>query len=175
MVFPSKTQWRNIVVNAIWAHERCAASTVTQDPSLCRFVTVYGVEPHVHPVWVAEQRTKGHRKHFRDLAKLNCVPFVNRIELCAYCNKIVGDQLDHFFHSCGKYTVTREYFWTIVVNSCSTVLGAYLHNFPDEAMSAVILGKRPAINITDREAFCLLEICAKCWQLLAYDKNLKFY
>jgi hypothetical protein len=53
--FPSKNEWRKIVTNAVWAHDRRVAHGVMQDPSLSRFVNVYGDLSHVHPVWLAEQ------------------------------------------------------------------------------------------------------------------------
>ena len=33
---------------------------------------------HIHPLWLAEHVTIGHRKHFEDMAKLNCAPYRSR-------------------------------------------------------------------------------------------------
>ena len=131
---------------------------------------------HFHPVWVAEHKTKGHRKHFRDLAKLSCVVTCTGVEtVCTYCDKLYSDQLDHFFHECDKYAATRELFWLLLVNICCVELSTYLYNLPQEELSGIILGRSPNIQVSQREILNVLEICAKCWQLLSYDKDLRLY
>ena len=130
----------------------------------------------MHPAWLAESYTKGHSKHFRDIAKLNCVPSGNIAhKQCIYCNIDFVDQLDHFFHQCTKYSATREVYWSTIINSCSTELSAYVYNLPDEDISAVILGKRPCFRAADNDMSVLFEIGARVWQVLAYDSNLRFY
>jgi hypothetical protein len=174
--FPSKQMWRTIVKQAFVNYEQQMLIMSQEDHSLQRFRDVVGYKLHLHPVWLAESRLYGHRKHLRDLAKLNCVPYGNNaVKTCPYCNNQVNDQLDHYFHSCPKYVDTRELYWSLVINMCSVQLSTYLYNLPDEELSAVILGKRPAVPLSDVEVHELLEIGAKSWQLLAHDPELKFY
>ena len=93
---------------------------------------------------------------------------------CIYCNKMYRDQLNHFLQSCEKYEPTREYYWSLVLNTCSVELSAFLYNLPDDEFAAILLGKRPDIA-SDDEIFHLFCIGARSWQLLAHDKTLKFY
>jgi len=168
--------WRTIVKQAFVNYEQQMLIMSQKDHSLQRFRDVFGYKLHLYPVWRAERRLYGHRKHLRDLAKLNCVPYGNNaVKTCPYCNNQVNDQLDHYFHSCPKYVDTRELYWSLVMNMCSVQLSTYLYNLPDEELSAVILGKRPAVPLSDVEVHELLEIGAKSWQLLAHDPELKFY
>ena len=124
----------------------------------------------------SESQLNGHRKHFRDLAKLNCVPGGNNaIKTCPYCANQIDDQLDHYFHSCKKYVATRELYWSLVINLCSVELSTYIYNLPDGDISAIILGKRPDVSLSDAEALELLQIGAKSWQLLAHERKIKCY
>ena len=177
IVFHDKKTWRNIVAEAVEAHETLKVTTLlTFDPELRRFSRVYGEILRVHPAWVAENKTRGHRKHFRDLAKLNCVPTAKRIPVdCVYCNTRIDDQLDHYFHHCKKYVATREHYWGLVINSFSVVLSTFLYNLPDMEMTAVILGRKLNVDILDEDALLLLDIGAKIWQVLAHEKCLLWY
>ena len=141
----------------------------------CRCDWKRQLELHVHPAWVAEARTQGNRKHFRDMARLNCILCKRKRETCCYCNRELSDQLDHFFHWCDKYTATRELYWSSVINVCSVELSSYLFNLPDEIMSGVILGQTPNVNVSRENLFTLFEIGANIWQILAYEKELRFY
>jgi hypothetical protein len=176
--FPDKKSWRILIDVAIKEFgKQLITASLLQDPTLNWFYDIYGTDPHIHPVWVAESRAVGHKKHFRDLAKLNCVKRGNEIEReCPYCHIVYLDQVNHFFHSCSKYLATRETYWTTVINACDFSLSAHLYNLTDEEITAVILGKRPCVSsIQDKQINTLLEIGAKVWQLVAYDPELMFY
>ena len=146
--FPDKYPWRNIVNQAIFKYEAMTfQATVAQNNRLSRFSDIYGTLCHVHPIWVAETLTTGHRKHFRDLAKLNCVLYGSAgIPACVYCNKPFDDQLEHYMHHCIKYESTRELYWSVVINSFSVYLSRYLHNLSERDLTSVILGKTPDFN-----------------------------
>jgi hypothetical protein len=175
--FLDKKSWRVVVDAAILGVEkRFLLESVSQDPTLTRFYEIQGNCHSFHPVWVAEARTSGHKKHYRDLAKLNCVKqgkYLNK--LCSYCSKMYFDQLDHYFHHCSKYSPHREAFWTTVINSCSVQLSGYLYNLPDESITAIILGKRPCVYALNEEVSMLLEIGAKIWQAVAHESELRFF
>jgi hypothetical protein len=115
--FPDKKSWRVVVDAAILGVEkRFLLESVSQDPTLTRFYEIQGNCHSFHPVWVAEARTSGHKKHYRDLAKLNCVKqgkYLNK--LCSYCSKMYFDQLDHYFHHCSKYSPYREAFGPLLL------------------------------------------------------------
>ncbi len=130
---------------------------------------------HVHPLWLRENEISGHKRHFRDLAKLNGVLLKFSGAPCIYCGKQVGNKLIHYITACSKYDGTREYFWTLIVNGFSVSISAYLHNASDEILTAIILGRScrcAGIDTTNEEAL-LLDICAKVWQILPYEVNLK--
>ena len=156
--------------------ERFLIESVSHDPTLNRFYEIQGTSHSFHPVWIAEARTLGHKKHYRDLAKLNCViqgsNYVNKV--CSHCDQIYIDQLDHYFHHCCKYSPHREAFWTTVINSCSVQLSAYLYNLPEESITGVILGKMPCVYASN-EVSMLLEIGAKIWQAVAHEPELNFF
>ncbi len=70
---------------------------------------------HVHPLWLRETEISGHKRLFRDLAKLNGVLSIF-VAPCIYCGKQVGDKLIHYITACSKYDGIREYFWTLIVS-----------------------------------------------------------
>ena len=96
-VFPNKKAWKTLVESAVREQEDQRVNLVLKDYSLTRFRNVYGCNLNFHSVWLAENSTNGHRKHLRDLAKLNCVLSIYDTEtICVYCNKSYQDQLIHF-------------------------------------------------------------------------------
>jgi hypothetical protein len=174
--FPDKKTWKTIVNVVIREYDDQRVSFILQNESLSRFGNVYGNVLTFHPVWLAERSSTGQGKCYRDLAKLNCVLGASpRESRCVYCNKTYDDQLIHYLQSCEKYTATRELYWSLVLNTCSIELSAHLYNLPDDELAAVVLGKRPELPIPDDEASNLLFLGAKSWQLLAHEKELKFY
>lgn len=175
--FPSKSQWKFIIHSAIKLHEERKLSVSLTNPRLKRFAYVYGVSLNVHPMWLMEHNAKGYRQHFRNFIKLNGVLCdVNTQQDCLYCNKIFEDHLDHYFHSCDKYQDSREYFWSLVMNTCSVEFSVYLYNLPDPEMTCIILGRRPNdITFNDNEYFHFLTLCSKIWHVLAYEPELTYY
>ena len=131
---------------------------------------------HIHPLWLAGRVTIGHRKHFRHIIKLNCVPCHSRsVIVCLYCNYEGTDQLVHYFHHCSKYKNTRELFWTTVVNMFHVNVSTHLFNLCESEQTEIFLGKRPSIFIDEGELYKLREICARVWQILAQEPELRFY
>ena len=174
--FPGKKQWKAIVGQALLSTEFNKRIMSFETPELSRFSETFNLQCRFHPVWIAEHKAKCHRKHFRDLAKLNCVVVIkNAVKQCSYCEEFYDDQMNHFIHKCIKYKDTRELYWTLVVNTCRVAISAHSYNLPDDEQTCVILGKRPDIDLSCQEAFDLLQIAARTWQLLAYDKELRFY
>ncbi len=103
------------------------------------FFDIYGTTPHLHIVWELESSSAGHRQHFRDCVRLNAVlPNLEENVKCCYCQRFVPDILNHYFHHCDHYNDTREYFWTLVINSCIVHVGlsAYLYNTTDHDQTA---------------------------------------
>ena len=149
--FLIKKTWKTIVNVVIREYDDQRVSFILQNESLSRFGNVYGNVLTFHPVWLAERSSTDQGKCYRDLAKLNCVlgasPRESRCEL----------------------------YWSLVLNTCSIELSAHLYNLPDDELAAVVLGKRPELPIPDDEASNLLFLGATSWQLLAHDKELKFY
>jgi hypothetical protein len=174
--FPGKIQWKYIVQSQMKLHEENQLNVSSQDYKFNRYFLSHGLSVNVHPIWLLEHKAKGHRKHIRDLAKLNGV-LCNRgaDKACVYCQKSFNDHIDHYFHSCNKYAATRELFWCLIVNTCNIELGAYLYNLPDPSLSCVILGQKPDVPITNIEAAHLLTLCATTWQILAHERELPFY
>ncbi len=70
-------------------------------------------------------------------------------EPCSYCGRNFFDRLDHFIHSCDKYTGTRELYWSTVVNIFDVNISAYLYILPVKELSKVILGRCPDLEISD--------------------------
>jgi hypothetical protein len=174
--FPNKSHWKCITQSHAKLFEENKLQFKLRDHKLKRFSQVYGLSLNVHPIWYIEHNTKGHRRHFKDLAKLNGVLYgMNQNKACAYCNRPFCDHLDHYIHSCDKYRETREYFWTLIVNVCSVQLSSYLHNLTDYEQTCVILGQKPSLVITGNEHCHFQTICAKVWQRLAYERELPFY
>jgi hypothetical protein len=175
--FPDKCTWKKLVNAKVYLAQTAAYdSKIAQKPELSRFASICGNGPHVHPLWVAEQICKGHRKHFRDLAKLNCVPYGSAsVQTCIYCDQSVDDQLDHYIHHCIKYESTRELYWAVVINSFSVQLSSYLYNLNEREITAIILGKKPSLDATVDDFPALLGLGAEIWQILAYEKELRFY
>ena len=172
--FPDKRTWRNTINLAMSRHEAALFdAALIKNNRLFRFSDIYNAPCHVHPIWVAENLASGHRKHFRDLAKLNCILYGNAgIQACVYCNRSFDDQLDH---CCVKYESTRELFWSLVINVFSVYMSSYLYNLSDSDMTSVILGKTPNFVPPMDDPNMLLEISAKTWQILAYERELRFY
>jgi hypothetical protein len=175
-LFPSKAHWKSAVDSSVKLVEERKLIFMLNDNTLRRFAQVYGVSLRFHPIWLMEHRAEGHRRHLRHLVKLNCVLCDrNLAKNCKYCGRAFLDHIDHYFHSCTKYQEKREYFWFLVINTCSVELSAHLYNLSDRDMSCVILGQQPAISVSENELTHLFTICAKTWQLLAYEKELKYY
>ncbi len=96
---------------------------------------------------------------------------------CCYCEKRVGDHLDHYMHSCTKYLGTRELYWSIVVNNLDVSTSTYLYNPPQDALTEIILGKHLKAKMADEQWQLLLEIGTRTWHLgiLAWEPELAYY
>ncbi len=166
-----KSEWRGTVRAAIDRHRQQSTRDGTCDQSLERFLNIQSMDLHIHPLWLAERVTKGHRKHFRDI-KLNCVPCHSRsVIVCLYCNCEVTVQLVHYLPYCSKYKNTRE----SVVNTFHVNVSTYLLNLCESEQTKIFLGKRPSIFIDEGELYKLREICARARQILANEPELRFY
>ena len=147
-----------------------------EDPSLKRFCQIYGNSLRVHPIWQLENTTRGNRTFLRDFARLNgVITSSDYNKVCVYCNDQFSDYLDHYIHECNKYTDTREYFWSLLINVFSVMISSYLYNLEQSEMTEIILGKTPNCAISNNEQWELLALSAKAWQLLVYECELKLY
>ncbi len=50
----------------------------------------------------------------------------------------------------------------------------HLFNLCESEQTEILLGKRPSIFIDEGELYKLREICARVWQILAYEPELHF-
>jgi hypothetical protein len=62
-----------------------------------------------------------------------------------------------------------------VINSFSVQLSSYLYNLNEREITAIILGKKPSLDATVDDFPALLGLGAEIWQILAYEKELRFY
>ena len=174
--FPDKSQWKFITQSHVRSFEENKLQVEFRDHKLKRFSQVYGSSLIVHPIWSLEHKAKGHRWHVKDFAKLNGVLCdANQDKECVYCNRPFSDHLDHYFHSCEKYQGTREYFWSLIINTCTVQFSAYAYNLSDDDLTCIMLGQKPSLDITESEAIHWLTICAKVWQILTYERDLPYY
>jgi hypothetical protein len=174
--FPSKLQWKNIIHTSVKLKVGRDLQVEYENPKLKRFSEVYGNVMHVHIIWQLQNTITGNKAFLRDFAKLNGVLNSSACNnICIYCSNQFIDLLDHYIHDCKKYESTRELFWSLVVNNFRVRLSAYLYNLDDCEMTAVILGKPIDSFISQSEQRELLILCARCWQILAYERELPFY
>ncbi len=54
-------------------------------------------------------------------------------------------------------------------------VSTHLFNFCESEQTDIFLGKRPSIFIDEGELYKLKEICARIWQILAHEPELRFY
>ncbi len=51
----------------------------------------------------------------------------------------------------------------------------HLFNLCESEQTEIFLGMRPSIFIDEGELYKLREICARIWQILAHELDLRFY
>ena len=175
-IFPNKSQWKCIIQSAVKQYDNIKLAVGFQNPKLRRYAQVYDNSLKAHPIWLLEHTSQGHRRHFRDYAKLNGVLCDdNGSKPCIYCGGLFVDHLDHYFHTCEKYKDTRECFWALIINTCNVRLSAHLYNLSESDLSCVMLGKQPHVDQNEQEFSHVLTIFSKLWQILTYERELPYF
>ena len=156
--FPTKFQWKHIVVNAIHSTETESWNIrTTTNIDFARFIQIHS-SVNKACVWTLPSNCAELRTAFF-IAKLIATVPDNTIKTCQLCNQTFKEIFVHVCCICSHTFEIRDIWWDMIIENFTLDLYTELSGLDDETLYCILLGKFPNTPLDNEDIENFRKLC----------------